>query len=92
VGYAGIFGEEKTKQGTGNRVRRRETECAGWRLDGDHWGLVVPLLLLCALGNQFSAKKPHKDGAILKGCGESIFKCDCPGVIWLTLYATAKTV
>jgi hypothetical protein len=35
-------------------------------LDDDHWGLVVQLPLLCALGNQFSAKKPHKDGAILK--------------------------
>jgi hypothetical protein len=53
-------------------------------LDGDHLGLGVPLLLLCALGNQFSAKKPHKNGAILKECGESIFKCDCPGWRGLT--------
>jgi len=52
------------EQETGGQPR--ENECAGWRVDGDHLGLVVPLLLLCALGNQLSAKKPYKDGAILK--------------------------
>ena len=80
VGYAGIFGEESTKQGTRKRDRRTETECAGWRLDDDHLGLVVPLLLLCALGNQFSAKKPYKNGAILKEMRRVDFQMRLPCV------------
>ncbi len=62
-------------------MRRRETECAGWRLDDDHLGLGVPLLLLCAQGNQFSAKELHKNGAILKENRRADFQMRLPWVL-----------